>query len=38
MNFHFAEYEFHHPVWFVLAVLTATGVGTWWFLKSRHWI
>lgn len=37
MNFHFPEYEWAWGTPYVLGLLAATAIGTWWFLKRRHW-
>jgi magnesium transporter len=38
MNFAFAEYQFRHPALFILAVLFATALATWVFLRWKRWM
>ena len=37
MNFPLPEYRWAHSEWYALGLMLATGLGTWWFLKSRRW-
>jgi magnesium transporter len=38
MNFRFAEYEFKYATAYVLALLTACALGTWWLLRRNRWL
>jgi magnesium transporter len=37
MNFALPEYHWAHSEWYALGLMLATGLGTWLFLRSRHW-
>jgi magnesium transporter len=37
MNFKLAVYEWRYGELYVLALLAAVSLATWWFLKRRHW-
>ena len=37
MNFPLPEYRWAHSEWYALGLMAATGLGTWWFLRSRRW-
>ncbi len=37
MNFKLPEFEWAHSEWYVLGLMLATGLGTWWFLRSQKW-
>ena len=38
MNFRFAAYEWKHGEFYVLGLLAASLLGTWWILKLRRWL
>jgi magnesium transporter len=37
MNFKLPEYEWAYSEWYALGLMLATGLATWWFLRSRRW-
>ena len=37
MNFKFPEYEWSWGEWYAIGLMVATGLATWWFLRSRKW-
>ena len=37
MNFELAEYRWPHGQWYVLGLLALTALGTWGYLRMRHW-
>ncbi len=37
MNFKLPEFEWAHSEWYVLGLMLATGLATWWFLRSQKW-
>jgi magnesium transporter len=37
MNFKLPEYEWAYSEWYALGLMVATGLATWWFLRSRKW-
>jgi magnesium transporter len=37
MNFHLPEYAWRYGWLYALGLLTLTAVGTWWYLRRRHW-
>jgi magnesium transporter len=37
MNFRFPEYEWSWGEWYAVGLMVATGLATWWFLRSRKW-
>jgi magnesium transporter len=37
MNFKFPEYEWSWGEWYAVGLMVATGLATWWFLRSRKW-
>ena len=38
MNFRFAAYEWKYGEFYILGLLAASFLGTWWILKSRRWL
>lgn len=37
MNFRLPEYAWHYGWLYALGILTLTALGTWWYLRRRHW-
>jgi len=37
MNFRMPEYAWHYGWLYALGLLTLTALGTWWYLRKRHW-
>jgi magnesium transporter len=38
MNFEFAEYHWRHGTIYVLALLAATALVTWWWIRRKRWL
>ncbi len=38
MNFQFHEYQFKHPLIYIVGLCAATAGATWWYLKRNNWL
>lgn len=37
MNFQLPEYRWRHGEWFAIAILVATALATWLYLRAKRW-